>query len=240
MNKKMDQIQIVLVEPKTSANIGAICRAMKTMGIHKLAIIGSTIYDTLKIKNLAVNAFDIYEKSQRFNDLNSALINSVLIAGTTRRNGKKRKFITHTPEELSKKIADINQGEISIIFGRETNGLTVKELAQCNISVTIPSSRESPSLNLAQAVQVICYSIYTANNSEKNFKPVTKTRMDNVINSVINSLDQINFFKKNEKKETEVFLTDVFMRAGVSETETRRIERIFLKIAGIVQNRDIN
>ncbi len=221
------------MEPKTSANIGSICRAMKTMDLHKLAIIGSTIYDTIKIKNLAVNAFDIYENSLRFNNLESALENSVLIAGTTRRQGKKRKFTTFTPEELSKKISNIEQGEISIVFGRETNGLTVKELALCNIAVTIPSSPELPSLNLAQAVQVISYSIYNSKCNGKHYQPITKSQMDNVIESVTNSLEKVNFFKKNERNETRIFLTDIFMRAGVSDAESKRIERIFLKITDI-------
>jgi len=237
VSNKLDQIQIVLVEPKTSANIGSICRAMKSMGIHKLAITGNTVYDTIKIKNLAVNAFDIYESSRRFNNLKTALTNSVLIAGATRRLGKKRKFTTFTPEELSNKIANIEHGEISILFGRETNGLTVEELAMCNIAVTIPSSPELPSLNLAQAVQVISYSIYKSKYNGINYKPITKSQMDNVIESVSNSLEKINFFKKNEKHETEIFLTDIFMRAGVSDAESKRIKRIFLKISGIVQQK---
>jgi len=205
------------------------------MGIHKLAIIGNTVYDTLKIKNLAVKAFDIYEASRRFNNLETALKNSVLIAGTTRRQGKKRKFTTFTPEELSKKISDIEQGEISIVFGRETNGLTVEELAMCNIAVTIPSSPELPSLNLAQAVQVICYSIHISRHKGGIYKPITKSQMNNVIESVSNSLEKINFFKKKEKYETEIFLADIFMRAGISNAESRRIERIFRKISGIGQ-----
>ncbi|MDA3940284.1 MAG: RNA methyltransferase, partial [Spirochaetia bacterium] len=54
MNDKLKHIQIVLVQPQSSENIGSVCRAMKTMGISKLAIIGSTIYDPNRIKKLSV------------------------------------------------------------------------------------------------------------------------------------------------------------------------------------------
>lgn len=233
MTNNLNNIQIVLVEPQSSENIGSICRAMKTMGISKLSIVGKTIYDSGKIKNLSVHSFEVYENSKRFDNLKKALENSVLSAGTTRRTGKKRKYISIFPEELSKKINSIESGEISIVFGRESSGLTVEELEECNIAVTIPSSPDSPSLNLAQAVQVITYSIYSANFDSSGYTPITSKRMREVIDTISGSLGKLNFFKKNEKKELEHFFSDIFSRAGISQTESLRIEKIFKKIYGI-------
>lgn len=238
MKDKLDRIHIVLVEPQSSANIGAVCRAMKTMGITNLSIVGKTIYDTAKIKNLSVHSFNIYEKSKRYTHLKEALSNSVLSAGTTRRIGKRRKYISVFPEELSNKINSIESGEISIVFGRESSGLTVEELEHCNIAVTIPSSPDSPSLNLAQAVQVITYSIYRSNFEGKGYNPVNSERMEQVINSISNSLEGLEFFKKNEKNELEHFFSDIFMRAGISQKESLRIEKTFRKISGIKMNKN--
>lgn len=240
MTNKLDRIQIVLVEPQSSSNIGAVCRAMKTMGITKLAIVGTTIYNTAKIKNLSVHSYEIYEQSKRYKNLNSALKNSVLSAGTTRRTGKRRKYLSIFPEELSNKIDSIESGLISVIFGRESNGLTVEELEECDIAVTIPSSPDSPSLNLAQAVQVITYSIYRSNFEGKGYNPVDSQRMEQVIQTISDSLESLDFFKKNEKTELEHFLSDVFMRAGVSQPESRQVEKIFRKIAGIKVNKNLN
>ena len=196
MKDNLDRIQIVLVEPQSGENIGSVCRAMKTMGISKLAIIGKKVYDTARVNNLSVHAFDIYEKSIRYENLKSALKTSVLTAGATRRSGKKRKYISIYPEELASKIADISEGEVSIVFGRESSGLTVEELAECNIAVNIPSSPDSPSLNLAQAVQVITYSIYRSNYSGRGYTPVNSERMEQVIETIASSLEKINFFKQ--------------------------------------------
>ncbi len=233
MKGKLDRIQIVLVEPQSSENIGAVCRAMKTMGITKLAIVGEKIYDITGIKSLSVHAFDIYERSLRYEDLKSAVSNSVLTAGTTRRSGKRRKFFSVYPEELADRINNIEEGEISIIFGRESNGLTIDELAECNIAVNIPSSPDSPSLNLAQAVQVITYTIYRSDFYGNGYKPVNSGRMEQVIATIADSLEKIRFFKLNERGELEQFFNDIFMRAGVSQTESLHIEKIFRKIAGI-------
>jgi len=46
----LDQIQIVLVDTQDGANIGAVCRAMKTMGITRLAVTGDRNYDSDRIR----------------------------------------------------------------------------------------------------------------------------------------------------------------------------------------------
>jgi TrmH family RNA methyltransferase len=47
-----------------------------------------------------------------------------------------------------------------LVFGSEKEGLTNEELSLCHLYVRIPSSESFPSLNLAQAVMVICYELF--------------------------------------------------------------------------------
>jgi tRNA/rRNA methyltransferase len=231
-------IQIVLVEPHTSANIGAVCRAMDNMGLSMLAIVGNKIYDSTIIRNLSVHSFKIYENSKRYPHLTAAVSDSVFIAGATRRMGKKRKLISVFPEELAEKIHHIKEGKISVVFGRESNGLTVEELSECNIAVTIPSSLKSPSLNLSQAVQIIIYAIYRADYSGIGYSPVNNRRMTVVIETLTDSLEKIDFFKLNEKNELKQFFSDIFSRAAISEQESLRIEKTFRKIADIKNHKN--
>ncbi len=236
MNNNLDRIQIVLVEPQSSENIGSVCRAMKTMGIGNLAITGRRVYDRKRIANLAVHSYDIYEKSLRFDDLFSAVKTSALVAGTTRRLGKKRKYFSINPEELAAKIGETCRGTVSIVFGRESDGLTVEELSICNLAVQIPASPESPSLNLAQAVQVITYALYRTEATAKgSYNPVSLEKIKNTVEELTLSLEETDFFKKNEKEEFRQFFTDIFMRAGVSMSEYHRIQKTFRKIAGIMK-----
>jgi tRNA/rRNA methyltransferase len=111
--------------------------------------------------------------------------------------------------------------------------LTDQELEECNIAVTIPSSEDSPSLNLAQAVQVITYSIFRLDFEGKGYTPIDSKRMSQVIKTVSGSLGKIDFFKKNEKNELESFFSDIFARAGISQSESVRIEKTILKLTGI-------
>ena len=65
----LDRIQIVLVETQDAANVGAVCRAMKTMGITKLAIVSDSDYDIVRIKTLSLHAYDVYEHHVRYASL---------------------------------------------------------------------------------------------------------------------------------------------------------------------------
>ena len=62
-------------------------------------------------------------------------------------------------EYLAQEIEDKQHENIAIVFGRESRGLTLQELALCHVHVRIPSHPNCPSLNLAAAVQIICYEL---------------------------------------------------------------------------------
>jgi TrmH family RNA methyltransferase len=156
-----NRIQVILAHPQSSGNIGAVCRAMKTMNIHTLSIIGKKNFDPVRIKHLAVHAYDIYKNASVFNNLEDALQDVSLIAGITRRRGKKRKYFAITPEELAEKIT-YNRGKTALVFGNEESGLSREELSYCHLAVKIPSSGVFPSLNLSHAVQIITYQVFRA------------------------------------------------------------------------------
>ena len=56
-----DRIEIVLVETQDGANIGSVCRAMKTMGLTKLTIVGDRVYDENRVRTLALHASDLWD-----------------------------------------------------------------------------------------------------------------------------------------------------------------------------------
>ena len=160
-NKKyLSRINIVLVDTQDGANIGSVCRAMKTMGITNLSIVGERVYDEDRVRTLALHASDIWENAKRYKTLEEALKGSVFTVGATRRRGKLRKMSAYSPEQLAEHISHLPEGEVSIVFGRESDGLSDSEVMQCSSIVTIPTSPLFPSLNLSQAVQIICYVLF--------------------------------------------------------------------------------
>lgn len=234
-SNNLNRIQIVLVETQDGANIGSVCRAMKTMGISKLVLVGNNTYDENRVRTLALHASDIWENRQVFDTLEEALSSSIYSVGATRRRGKFRKSDYLSPEQLCDKITVMGDGLVSIVFGRESNGLTDEEVNCCSQIVTIPTSDKFPSLNLSQAVQIITYNLY---NRLKPYPventPVTKERIHKAVSNSMDNLELFGYFKKGFEKEwTTSFLKDVYERAQLSESEVKRLEKIFYKISKI-------
>ena len=229
----LDRIEIILVEPQDGANIGSACRAMKTMGITHLTIIGDRVYDETRVKTLAVHAYDLYENHLRLETLEEALKDSILAVGASRRRGKKRKFFSLSPEQLAQRIKQTGKGKISIVFGRESDGLTDEELNLCHVGVRIPSSSTFGSLNLSQAVQVITYTLFRNISEIKGFEPITNDRIHKVSDTMTQSFDMIGYYKGQEREEIHQFFTDIIARATLSEREATQMERIFKKMAKI-------
>ncbi len=233
LRKKLSSIQIVLVETQDGANVGSVCRAVKTMGLHKLVITGTNTYNTERVKTLAVHAYDIYETCQRCRTLKEAVQDSTLVIGATRRRGKFRKYFTMNPDQLVEKINSYGSGKISIVFGREADGLSDDELNLCDAAVQIPTSPDFPSLNLSQAVQIITYSLYSKVNSIAGDEPVSREKLDQLVAAITNSFDEIHFFKLDEKEEVGRFFRDILARSGLSDNESKRLEKMFRKMAAV-------
>lgn len=233
----LNRIQIVLVETQDGANIGSVCRAMKTMGLERLVIVGDREYDENRVRTLALHASDLWENAKRVPTLDEALKDSILSVGATRRRGKFRKMSSYSPEQLAEKISSMPEGIVSIVFGRESDGLRDDEVNKCAAIVTIPTSEKFPSLNLSQAVQIISYALFQhALPYKQGMTAVTKDRISKGIDEISSYLTNIGYYKwDEEEKWTRQFLSDLVERAGLAESEMQRFEKIFRKTENIVK-----
>ena len=232
-----DRIEIVLCDTQDGANIGSTCRAMKTMGLTHLTLVTDRKYDENRVKTLAIHAYDIYENRKEFTNLEDAIHDSVLSVAATRRKGKVRKNTSFTPEELAELINGFGKGKISIVFGCEANGLSDAQVHLCSSVVTIPTSPLFPSLNLSQAVQIICYELYKKlKKYPSGGNIVDATRINTAVETCVNALDDIGYFKVEEEKFfTSEFLHDQFARSAMTESEVRKMEKIFSKASKIAR-----
>jgi hypothetical protein len=84
------------------------------------------------------------------------------VVGTTARLGGQRPVLK-SPEILAQHLIPLSgNNPVAILFGPEDRGLTNNDLKRCHQLVNIPTVNFT-SLNLAQAVMVVCYSLSTAN-----------------------------------------------------------------------------
>jgi tRNA/rRNA methyltransferase len=192
----LNNINIVLCNTSHHGNIGASARAMKTMGLYNLTLVAPLSPPDDHSMALACNAQDVIKTAIITNDLDQVLANKHLaIALTSRKREFNHKLAT--PKEIVPEILNAVQAQqqVALIFGNEQHGLTIEQLEKCNRLVTIPGNPEYSSLNLAQAVQIMAYEIYSTFNPklEHLVNPVQKANLGDT-NYLLNSLDQIMQF----------------------------------------------
>jgi tRNA/rRNA methyltransferase len=171
MKALMENIGVVLNEPKYPENIGAAARCCKNMGVRRLALVRPCDLNTEKILKMATHeAADVIENMAIFDDLEKAISPFNYAVGTTARTGRQRRP-TGTPREMAPSIAALSQtNRIAIVFGSENFGLSNEDLYLCQAVVNIPTAGFS-SINLAQSVMILCYEVFTAEATETGFKP---------------------------------------------------------------------
>ncbi|TVQ40285.1 MAG: RNA methyltransferase [Spirochaetaceae bacterium] len=231
MSRLTDRTRIVLCNPKTSVNVGACCRAMKTMGVTGLDIVAPAApLDDREVRITAVHAADVYDAARRFDTLEQSLADAVVVAGTSRRLGTHRAQPRYTPESFAQHAATIGGGGVAIVFGNEEHGLTTDQLRLCPLVITIPCHPGFASLNLSHAVQVVSYALYTSQSAQRERVAITQQQLDVLMETILRTLELLGFFRVFSSRDTQRLFRDVFARAGLSPREAERLQRIFHKI----------
>ena len=169
----LSDVIIVLSRPAEAGNVGAVCRAMKNMGLSRLRLVspGFSVDDASAalseagfgyggnlavIQARAIHAADVWEKAETFDSLAAAVKDCALVIGTTRRRGRHRKQVTMTAAEAAAFVKS-RPGPAALVFGNERTGLEDHEIDICNMASHIPVDEAFPSINLSHAVQIYAY-----------------------------------------------------------------------------------
>ncbi len=235
----IDQVEIVLCRPKTNANIGSVCRAMKTMGINRLVVVGSPEdYDSAAIAVTAVHAADVWKAARLVDSLEAAAGDAEIVVGTTRRWGTKRNLRRFAPEELADFLAAGTVRRAAIVFGNEESGLSTEELAVCNVVTTIPTSEDFPSLNLSHAVQIVTYALFARLSARDiSHSAISYEEADSLADQVVLCLQECGYFRHHDTEFTQRFFRDIWVRAGLGARESKKIRDIFERLPHIARKR---
>ncbi|MCM0612273.1 tRNA (cytosine(32)/uridine(32)-2'-O)-methyltransferase TrmJ [Marinobacter sediminum] len=155
----LDQIRIVLVETSHSGNIGAVARAMKNMGLGNLWLVKPNSFPDEASYARSAGASDILDRASVVSSLDEALDGCLLVMGTSARGRKVPWPVIPPPEAAGAACDNAEKGTVALVFGRENHGLSNEELQRCHYHIHIPSNPDYSSLNLAMAVQVMCYEL---------------------------------------------------------------------------------
>ncbi|MGK0338511.1 MAG: tRNA (cytidine32/uridine32-2'-O)-methyltransferase [Candidatus Azotimanducaceae bacterium] len=157
------RVRIVLVETTHPGNIGAAARAMKNMGLCHLYLVAPTRFPHDKAIWRSASASDVVKNAVVVPTLDEAISGCHLVIGTSARD-RRIPWPMLDPRGCGEKVeAEHRQGaEVALVFGREAHGLKNEELQKCHFHVNIPTGKAYSSLNLAMAVQVLCYEVLQA------------------------------------------------------------------------------
>ncbi len=160
----LDNLTVVLFRPKFSENVGAAARACANMGVSRLVLVDPHHFDLDRARPMATSKGGlVLDKLEIADTLAQALAGAEAVYGTTARLGGWRKGVI-PPEQAAPTICDTLSagGGVALVFGPEDAGLTNQETQLCGRLITIPTADAATSLNLAQAVLLVCYEIFKA------------------------------------------------------------------------------
>lgn len=155
-------VRVVLSHTSHPGNIGAAARAMKTMGFSRLVLVNPKIFPDPQAEAMASGASDVLAGAVICNSLAEALQGTVMAMGMTARRRELATEPLWARDGATELAALAQEGEVALVFGNETSGLSNDELALCGRWALIPANPEYSSLNLAAAVQLMSYELRLA------------------------------------------------------------------------------
>ena len=243
MSASLSQIRIVLVETSHPGNIGSAARAMKTMGITSLYLVAPLIAPNDHTRALASGAADLIAQAVVVDCLEDAIADCSLVVGCSARS-RSISWPTYSPRILAEKVRDLPGTEqVAVVFGQERSGLTNEQLDLCQYLVNIPANPEYSSLNLAAAVQLICYefrqTLMAENHGDAHDlqEPLaTQDDMARFYQHLWSALIKLGFLKPENPRQLKRRLTRLFNRFELTQSETNLLRGM---LSGVERQADI-
>ena len=176
-------VRVVLVGTTHPGNIGATARAMKNMGFTDLVLVAPRYFPHEEATARASGAEDVLDRARVVGTLDEALADCHYAAGASARN-RAIEWPTFEPRACAKELIERSaSGTVAVVMGPEKSGLSNAHLDRCQALLNIPTDPDFSSLNIAMAVQVICYelrlaSIDTAAPEPPEVPPATAEEME--------------------------------------------------------------
>jgi len=224
-----NNIRVVLVNTSHPGNIGGAARAMKNMGLTRLYLVDPEKFPSDQAVWRSAGAADVLDNAVVVNTLDEALEGCNLVVGTSARE-RRIPWPLLDPRQCGESVwQEANQHQVAIVFGREDSGLTNEELHKCNYHVHIPSNPDYSSLNLATAVQVICYEVrMTYLQAEEgrilppthwDMPPVEAQSLETFYSHLEDALVELDFLDRDNPKQTMTRLRRLFNRVRMDQME---------------------
>jgi len=229
------RLRIVMVRPTHPGNIGAAARAIKTMGLSQLVLVEPKLYPHADATARASGAVDVLEAVRVASSLDDALSGCQLAIGLSVRHRELVGKVQAIRDAAAEAIAIARSGDVAIVFGTETFGLTNDDVSRCQTLAFIPANPDYGSLNLAAAVQVVAYELRMAAGLVGGYRAVTYplAAQDEVAGlhaHAARTLTDLGFFDPQRPRRLLPRLRRLFARTRLEHEEVNILRGILASI----------
>lgn len=216
----------MLVDTSHPGNIGATARAMKTMGLRDLALVRPKHFPSDEATARAAGADDVLANARVHGDLSSAIADCGWVVGASARLRTITVPIVDPREAAAEIWRRMPENRVAVLMGPEQSGLTNDDLARCHQLVNIPTNPDFSSLNLAMAVQVVCYELrMAAPNRPAPEGPVSDSRLataeelEHLHEHLERLLTESEFLHPAHQRQVKLKLRRIFLKAALEYNE---------------------
>ncbi|MES2639840.1 MAG: TrmJ/YjtD family RNA methyltransferase [Myxococcota bacterium] len=246
-----ERVLFVLVKPLQSGNVGAVARAMKNMGIRRLAIVAPPAFDIDRARWMAPGAAEILDQARYVSTVAEAVAGCNYVVATTAR-GRTDRWPAVTPTTFAPQVFD-NVGDTAVLFGPEDRGLDKDELLHAHALLHIPTDIHA-SLNLSQAALLIGAALF-AEAQGRGYVPradgegrrggpargappgatearpvVTAGELDPLVNDWMTTLELGTYFRGHEPALVMNTVRRILQRAGLEAGEVMVLRGMLRKM----------
>lgn len=215
----LHNFRVVLCQTSHPGNIGSAARAMKTMGLQHLYLVKPDSFPDAHATALSTGAADLLENAIVTETLAEALSGCAFAIGMSARKRNLSHELVNVRTAAAKAIEVAAKQPVALVFGTEMSGLSNAELDFCQMLAMIPANSEYSSLNLAAAVQIMCYELRMAALEDAPLSPNTTTEF-----ATIDSVE--GFYTHLE----ETLLHIGYLNPAAPKKLMERMRRIYARI----------
>ena len=236
----MSALRIVLVRPKDPANVGASARAMKNFGLGELYLVAPQRKLSRHAYALASHAEDVLDAAVICDTVAEALTGCTLALGTTARP-RAAETRVYTPREAAMLPREGAAVRTAVLFGPEDYGLSNDDLRHCQGYIRIPTAAYA-SLNLAQAVQLVAYEWFVADDREAvtatSSEPAPREVLEGMYAHLLETLHHIGYTDTQREGGVDRLFRNIFDRAHLNRREVAALRGLWRQVLWATRQRD--
>jgi TrmH family RNA methyltransferase len=238
---------LVLVEPQDLVNVAVAVRVAKNFGLEQLRLVAPREYDAYRIEGIAHNTGDMLARVRITATLDEALADCVWACALTARQRRAKRTVLRPRPAATGLLERAPEGPVALVAGREDKGLTNEELDRCHALVTIPTNPAYRSLNLGQAVAVLCYEWWMARlGGDQPLKPprrradaATGDQAERLFADWERFLWAIEFFKTRQADQVMRSVREIVFRAELDGREATLLRAMALEVVRYLERRGV-